>query len=84
MVLWITRRFDCCLNHMGWCRKVGLSCAETDNRFSRGLEGLCSGIDRKGRRFRDGGDTARETLWGHGGFLGSTDGGARTLPVPRP
>ena len=40
---------DRSLDHMSGGRKVGLSRTETNDRFACGLQGLGTGIDRKGR-----------------------------------
>jgi hypothetical protein len=49
MVFHIARSFHCRLDHVRGSREVRLSRTETDDRFARSLQGLCSGIDRKGR-----------------------------------
>ena len=49
MILGIACSFNRRLDHVGRCREVGLSRTETDDRFARSLQGLRSGIDRKGR-----------------------------------
>jgi hypothetical protein len=49
MILHIARSFNRSLDYMGRRREVGLSRTETDDRFARSLQGLCSGINRKGR-----------------------------------
>ena len=67
MVLDVASSFNGRFDHMGRCREVGLTCTEPDDGLAGGLQRFSPGIDRKGRRFGDGGDTAREALCGHWG-----------------